>query len=243
MMYYYIKSNTATPKGISLRSANYTMWAIFIALFGGIFWAYKIGADKAASKRADFELDIKKSYWENWEQTVVDNELERRIDFDLTVPETAAKLKEDALNIIRSFYGLQYADFNTYYDAKYKDYYVRKLVAYIELVKHGKLPLLQHSDVPNYLELALDIRPSKRSRIEFAKWLENTMRDNGVIHATLYYKGEDYASFAWAPYVFDMSKAVALDDPNIESKMMGISTAEMDMQNSVIIEQKKQKGL
>lgn len=217
------------------------MWAIFIALFGGLYLAYKLGSDRAASKRADLELDIKKSYWENWEQTVVDNELERRIDVELTVPESAAKLKNDALNLVRSFYGLQYADFNTYYDAKYKDYYVRKLVAYIELVKHGKLPLLQYTDVPNYLELALDIRPSKRSRIEFAKWLERTMRDNGVPHATLYYKGEDYASFAWAPYVFDMSKAVALDDPNIESKMMGISTAEMDMQNSIIIEQKKQK--
>ena len=219
------------------------MWAIFIALFGVLYLAYKLGSDRAASKKADLELDIKKSYWEKWEQTVVDNELERRIDLELTVPESAAKLKNDALNLVRSFYGLQHADFNTYYDAKYKDYYVRKLVAYIELVKHGKLPLLQHSDVPNYLELAFDIRPSKRSRIEFAKWLENTMRDNGLPHATLYYKGEDYASFAWAPYVFDMSKAVALDDPNIESKMMGISTDEMDAQNAAIIEKKKHNHL
>ena len=121
---------------MSLRSASCTMWvivmwAIFIALFGGLYLAYKLGSDRAASKRADLELDIKKSYWENWEQTVVDNELERRIDVELTVPESAAKLKNDALNLVRSFYGLQYADFNTYYDAKYKDYYVRKLVAYI----------------------------------------------------------------------------------------------------------------
>ena len=64
------------------------------------------------------------------------------------------------------------------------------------------------------------------------------MRANGVSNATLYYTGEDYASFAWAPYVFDSSKAIAIDDPNLESRMMGISTEEMDAQNSVIIQRK-----
>ena len=214
------------------------MWAIFIALFGGIYWAYKLGSNRAASKRADQELEIKRSYWEDWGRTVVDNALETRIDSDLIYPETSGKLKKDALDLIRSFHGLQYADFNNYYDAKYKDYYVRKMAAYIELVKHGKLPLLELDDVPNYLELSLDIRPSKRSRIEFARWLEQTMRANGVPHATLYYTGQDYASFAWAPYVHDPSKAIAIDDPSLEAKMIGISAAEMDAQNSVIIQRK-----
>lgn len=88
------------------------MWAIFIALFGGIYWAYKIGSDRAASKRADQELDIKKSYWEDWEKTVVDDTLEMHIESDLISPETAGYLKNDALEIIRSFHGLQHADFN-----------------------------------------------------------------------------------------------------------------------------------
>ena len=64
------------------------------------------------------------------------------------------------------------------------------------------------------------------------------MRANGVPHATLYYTGQDYASFAWAPYVYDPSKAIAIDDPSLESRMMGISTEEMDAQNSVIIQRK-----
>ncbi len=214
------------------------MWAIFIALFGGLYWVYRLGSDRAASKRADQELDIKKSYWEDWEKTVVDNSLETRIESDLIAPETSGKLKSDAIELIRSFHGLQYADFNNHYDSKYRDYYVRKMAAYIELVKHGKLPLLQYREVPNYLELSLDIRPSKKSRIEFAQWLERTLRANGVPNATLYYTGEDYASFAWAPYVFDPSKAIGLDEPSLESRMLGISTAEMDAQNAVIIQRK-----
>lgn len=68
------------------------------------------------------------------------------------------------------------------------------------------------------------------------------MQSNGVPEARLYYKGEDYASFAWEPYVFDSSKAVRVTDPDLESKMMGISTEEMDLQNAVIIEQKKEQG-
>lgn len=214
------------------------MWAIFIALFGGLYWAYKLGSDWSAYKRAEQVFEIRESYWKDWMKTVIDSTLETRIDSDLIKPEIAGHLKNDALEIIRSFHGLQHADFNNHYDAKYKDYYVRKMAAYIELVRHGKLPLLQDREVPNYLELSLDIRPSKRSHIEFAKWLEQTMRANGVPNATLYYTGENYPSFVWAPYVFDRSKAIAIDDPSLESRMMGISTEEMDAQNSVIIQRK-----
>lgn len=217
------------------------MWAIFIALFGGLFWAFKVGADRTSSKLADAKLEQRRRNCEEWDSIVTDSKLESQIESRLIAPETAKSLKDDALNLIRSFHGLEYADFNERYNAKYRDYYVRALVAYIELVKHGKLPELRLGDVPNYLELSLDIRPSKLARIEFCKWLEETMKSNGVPYARLYYKGEDYASFAWEPYVFDFSKAVRLTDPDIESKMMGISTEEMDAQNSLIIERKRER--
>lgn len=215
------------------------MWAIFIVLFGVFFWVFKLGADRTSSRQADKKLEQAKLSWDAWDSLVIDTALESQIETSLMVPETANRLKEDALKILRSFHGLEYADFNNYYDAKYKDYYVRAIVTYIELVKHGKLPELQHSDVPNYLELSLDICPSKRARIEFYKWLEETMQSNGVPDARLYYKGEDYTSFAWEPYVFDMAKAVPLSDPDLESKMMGISTEEMDLRNRAIIQAKK----
>lgn len=214
------------------------MWAIFVALFGGLYLAYKLGSDVAASKRFDREHNKHMTCWEEWERSVVDNSVEDRIESDIMSPETFIKLKQDTIELIRTFHGLKYADFNTYYDAKHKDFYVREMVKYIELVKRGKLPSLGHGDVPNYLELSLDIRPSKRSRIEFGKWLEKTMRSNGVSCAALYYTGKSYASFAWAPYIANLSSATRIDDPELESKMMGISTEETDRRNSVIIRRK-----
>ena len=65
------------------------------------------------------------------------------------------------------------------------------------------------------------------------------MRANGVEEAKIYYTGKSYASFSWEPYVYDKSKAIPLTDPELESKMMGISTEETDLRNSVIIEQKR----
>lgn len=215
------------------------MWAIFIALFGGLYWAFKIGSDRNLSKIADANLRQCELNWAVWRNLVVDSQLETRVDTNLIIPETARQLKQNALTLIRSFYGLEHADFNENYNNKYRDYYVRAMVKYIELVKHGKLPALECSEIPNYIELSLDIRPSKRARIEFCKWVEDTMRSNGVESAKIYYTGKNYASFVWAPYVYSTSPAIPLSDPDLESKMMGISTEEMDLRNSVIIKQKQ----
>lgn len=215
------------------------MWAFFIALFGGIYLAFKFSADRSSSRLADKRLEQHKRNWDEWDSLVVDRKIEEQVETSLILPKTAPALKDSTLNLVRSFHGLEYADFNKNYNAKYEDYYVRALVSYVELVKHGKLPSLEQGDVPNYLELALDIRPSKRARIEFCMWLEKTMQANGVPEARLYYTGEDYASFAWEPHVFDFSTAIRITDPNIESKMKGISTEEMELRNSPIIERKK----
>lgn len=214
------------------------MWAIFIALFGGLYWAFKLGSDRAASNKAEARLQQHKINWEVWNELVTDHQLETQIETNLMMPEIYRQLKREALELIRSFYGLEHADFNEHYNKKYQDYYVRAMVKYIELVKRGKLPSLGCSEIPNYIELSLDIRPSKRARIEFCKWVEDTMRSNGVPGAKIYYTGKDYASFSWEPYVYDISTAIPLTDPDLESKMMGISTEEMDLRNSVIIKQK-----
>lgn len=217
------------------------MWAIFIALFGGLYLAFKVGADKSASRDAEAKLQQYRLNWQVWNELVVDEQLETRIETNLIIPETAMQLKQDALKLIRSFHGLEHADFNEHYNNKYRDYYVRAMVEYIELVKRGKLPALECSEIPNHIELSLDIRPSKRARIEFCKWVEDTMRSNGVEGAKIYYTGKDYASFEWGPYVYDTSTAVPLTDPDLETKMMGISTEEMDLRNSVIVKQKNRE--
>ena len=219
------------------------MWAIFIALFGGIYWACKLGSDRASSKQADARLEQHKLSWDAWNNLVVDSRLESQIETNLIIPETSKQLKQDALKLIRSFHGLERADFNEHYNNKYRDYYVRAMVRYIELVRHGKLPSLECSEIPNHLELSLDIRPSKRARIEFCRWVESTMRSNGVDEARIYYTGQDYASFSWEPHVYDTSTAIPLSDPSLESRMMGISTEEMALRNADIIKHKyKEQG-
>lgn len=215
------------------------MWAIFIAIFGGLFWAFRVRADRVSSIKADTELNTLKTSWEKWSTTVMDDDLESKIQTDLIVTETAKKIKTSTLELIRSLHGLEYADFNEHYNAKYKDYYVRTMVSYVELVRHGKLPALEMREIPNYIELSLDITPSKRARIEFCKWVEETMRSHGIENAKIYYTGKDYASFVWEPYVFDFSTAIRVTDPDLESKMLGISTEETDMRNAAIIKQKK----
>lgn len=217
------------------------MWAIFIAIFGGLFWAFKIGADKASSNKADAELRTAKKNWDEWNSLVTDDDLESKIHTNLIVPETAKQIKADTLALIRSFHGLECADFNEYYNAKYRDYYVRAMALYVELVQYGKLPALERSEIPNYIELSLDITPSKRARIEFCKWVEETMRAHGVEDARIYYTGKDYASFVWEPYVHDFSTAIRVTDPDLESKMLGLSTEETDLRNSVIIKQKQKE--
>lgn len=217
------------------------MWAIFIAVFGGLFWMCKIVADKSSSNEADRKLRVLKSNWDDWKTMVVDEKLESKIETNLFIPETAQQMKADTLKLIRSFHGLEHADFNEHYNNKYRDYYVRAMVRYVELVKQGKLPSLEYSRIPNYIELSLDIRPSKRARIEFCKWVECTMRKNGVSEAKIYYTGENYASFSWEPYVFNMDTAIPLVNPKLESKMMGVSTEEMDLRNAVIVKQKNQE--
>lgn len=216
------------------------MWAIFIAIFGGLFLAMQLGSDRSASRQADIRLDQHRRCLADWRSMVVDRELETHIETNLIVPETANVLKKNTLELIRSFHGLEEANFNYYYNAKYKDYYVRALITYVELVRVGKLPSLEYGEIPNYIELAIDLTPSKRARVEFCRWVENTMRENGVSSAKLFYTGESYASFSWAPYVFDPSKAISVNDPNIEKKMRGISTEETDARNSVIIRSRRQ---
>lgn len=42
------------------------------------------------------------------------------------------------------------------------------------------------------------------------------MRSNGVDGDRIYYTGKDYASFSWEPYVYGISTAIPLSDPDLE---------------------------
>lgn len=77
------------------------------------------------------------------------------------------------------------------------------------------------SELGNYIELALGTRPSKKARIAFGKWVESTLKAHGVKGANLYYTKKNYASFEWEPFVYDLNNAIRIDDPDLETRMIG----------------------
>lgn len=195
------------------------MWAIFVAVFGGLFWAFKISRDTATSKRADKKLEQMRLAQDHWYEQVKDYDLETRIRATPGTPAFKTQCDE-AIAFIRTLPGLENANFDLGARRK-SSFYVSQFVLYLEMVKRGKLPAMFITELGNYIELSLDTRPSKSARIAFGKWVESTLKAHGVENANLYYTKKDYASFEWEPFVYDLNNAVRVDDPNLESKMIG----------------------
>lgn len=195
------------------------MWAIFIALIGGIYLAYRLGSDKATSKQADKKIEQLRTTQDQWYQQVNDYQLEVQLRTEPGTPEFR-KQCEEALAIIHTLPGLENANFDL--NARDKShFYVSHMALYIQMVKRGKLTSLFQTELGNYLELSLDTRPTKKARIAFGKWVESTLKEHGVKGANLYYTSKDYASFEWEAFIFDFSKAIRVTDPELESKMIG----------------------
>lgn len=55
------------------------MWAVFVAVFGGLFWAFKIGKDVSASNQADKKIKQIRMAEGHWYEQVKDIDLEIRI--------------------------------------------------------------------------------------------------------------------------------------------------------------------
>ena len=195
------------------------MWAIFLAIFGGLFWIFKIGADKSLSKQADDKIKSMQETQDNWYSQVKDYGLETQMRAE---PGTMkfAKQAEEAIAFIRTLPGLEQATFDFKSRSK-SQFYVSQMVLYIQMVKVGKLPSLFITELGNYLELSLDIRPSKKARIAFGQWVESTLQAHGVKSARLYYTNKDYASFEWEPFIFDFTNVTRVTDPELEFKMIG----------------------
>lgn len=195
------------------------MWAIFIAIFGGLFWAFKIGADRAASKQSDQKLEQARITQDHWYEQVKDYNLETEIRTEPGTPAFRTQC-DGAIAFIRTLPGLENANFD--FGARRKSsFYVSQFVLYLEMVKRGKLPAMFITELGNYIELSLDTRPSKKARIAFGKWVESTLKAHGVKGANLYYTKKDYASFEWEPFIYDLSDAIRVDDPDLESQMIG----------------------
>lgn len=195
------------------------MWAIFIALFGGIYWAAKIGSDRAASRQADFRIANIRQIQDRWYHQVKDYNLETQMRVYPDTPGFLEKRK-DAISFIRTLPGLENANFD-FRSRKQSHYYVTEMILYIQMVRMGKLTSATTTELGNYLELSLDTRPSKAARIAFGKWVESSLKEHGVEHANLYYTSKDYASFEWEPFIYDWNGVISVHDPDLESKMIG----------------------
>lgn len=195
------------------------MWSLFLALFGGAYWTHKIVSDRAASRRADDKIMSMRCAQERWTKQTRDYELEVKLR-DTQDHTERQKQCQEAIELIRTLPGLENANFD-FTSTKDSMFYVSHMVLYIQMVKRGKLTSMFQTELGNYLELSLDTRPTKKARIEFGKWVEKSLRAAGVQGASLYYTKKNYASFEWEPYIYDLSKAIRVTDPNLESQMIG----------------------
>ena len=195
------------------------MWAIFIALFGGLYWAFKIVSDRAASNIADLRIKQLGAIQDKWYAQVHDYNLEVQMRAVPGSPEYVEQC-HDVIAFIRTLPGLETANFD-FTSRKKSEFYVSQMVLYVKMVRVGKLPSLFLTELGNYLELSLDTCPSKAARIAFGKWVESTLKSFGIEYANLFYTKKDYASFEWEPFIFDWDKAISVNNPELESQMIG----------------------
>jgi hypothetical protein len=195
------------------------MWSIFIAIFGGLYWAIKIGSDRSKSRIADERISRRMAVQDRWREQVYDYNIETRLCVYPGDKDFQRKC-DSAISFIRTLPGLVDANFD-FRSRKQSPYYVSRMILLIQMVRFGKLPSECVSELGNYLELSLDTRPSKAARIAFGKWVELYLQTHGVAHANLYYTHKNNASFVWEPFVKDFDTATHISDPDLESQMIG----------------------
>lgn len=164
------------------------------------FWAIYIGRDSAKTKKADARIEDMKTTWDRWENRVrYTDAQEAKLREDAISPSRYGKMRQSALETIRSFHGLEYACFDTN-RKKYGDEKIRTMVKYIESIKRGKLPRGYYDRVPS-LDEVIDLHIPRTARIEFGRWIEKTMQEAGVTEARLYVQAMGgYTGYAWEPY-------------------------------------------
>lgn len=212
------------------------MWEIFGALFGGIYCGTKIANDKAKSKVADRQIAQIRISGEEWNKSVRDEELNSRLRTMVETEQGLQELKERAESVIRSLPGMDYADIHGSMSEAAKH-----TVVFIETVKHGKLsPLHEWHLFEKYLWLCADLEFSKKAKIAFLCWIEDTLQANGC-DAHLYFDERSLPEFTWEPHLISYEKATSIRADNIEDIIPGDSTAMTAIRNAPKIKAKQQK--
>lgn len=222
------------------------MWALFIALFGGVFWACKLCNEKAKSKEFDRRVALHEDRINQWKSAVLDDNL-NAITLSMSESDDGfAELRNEATEVIRKLPGLTQADIGGRLSNSAKH-----AARYIYMVKRGKLPHGDDRDIPLSVWRCTDLEFSKKSMVAFAQWVENTMRANGHAEARLCYSRKSLGAvnphdksvvFVWAQTLFDTDDTVSLSEPNIEAAIAGESSELTESRNTPKIQAKLRKG-
>lgn len=159
------------------------------------------------------------------------------------------EMEKDALEVIHSLPGLEYAGFKDLGIPR-RHYESIEIVRLIEAVQHGKVPQsITHTIHP--LENALDMYVSKDAYIEFGRWLERTICENGAPDAELYAQAlGGYKALVWGPFqrLYGSYKSgetevrnIRVTDPCWIEKINAFSSELCDELNAPIIAKKKER--
>ncbi len=159
------------------------MLDLFIALFGGAYYASKIGSDKSVHKKAAIlrksEIEQMKSDYYSWQDLVVDEGLERKFAQEMTLnPDKTFETIKAELNDIKIFELLgSYCDFVHQCSEEWEKLIpIRMLMA-----KKGKLSkkdswiAILSPPVSNEI-----CRRQWERHHEFMKWLDSELQTHGV---------------------------------------------------------------
>lgn len=171
---------------------------IFVLIMFFLICIFASSASKGSSATSDFEA--MKHSWDLWEKNVMySDEEEQELNEATYSPSRYWKMEKSALEVIHSLPGLEYAEFKDK-GVPRKHEESRKIVRLIEAVQHGRVPPTVTNTSPP-LENALDMYVSKDAYVEFGRWLERTIRENGAPCAELYAQAlGGYKALVWGPY-------------------------------------------
>lgn len=155
-------------------------------------------ASDSTAEASDSNISLQRQ--QRWRSTVEYSEREeKRLNEATYSPSKYWEMEKDALRVINSLPGLEYAQFKDKGVPRH-GHYSCEIVRLIEAVKHGRVPQTITNTI-SPLENALDMYVSKDAYIEFGKWLEDTIRENGVPDAELYAQAlGGYKALVWGPF-------------------------------------------
>lgn len=192
------------------------MIKIFSGLFGGLFLGGKLLADKAEEKAFDQKSATMQQEREMWLSQVYDQGLERELKQSQRSTVEWQSDKAMVLSIVRTFRGMQNADYKIASRGKSGEFVNEML-----LVMQGRLPweyTLPSFYLNDSILEAFTIVPDRYAKIDYVRWIEKTLQENGVPNARLYCRKRPnwWTEFIWEPDVWDRNTVIRVTDKRIE---------------------------